>query len=42
MGKMSDYAIEQQDKVLSMVEENKLSTWAGEPCDARGDFTKNL
>jgi hypothetical protein len=31
-----------QEQVLSMVEENRLSTWAGEPCDARGEFTRNL
>jgi hypothetical protein len=33
---------EQQEQVLSMVEESGLSTWAGEPCDARGEFTKKL
>ena len=33
---------EQQEQVLSMVEESKLSTWAGEPCDARGGFTRKM
>jgi len=32
----------QQDMVLSMVEESKMSSWAGEPCDARGDFTRQM
>ena len=29
---------EQQEMVLSLIEDMKLSTWAGEPCDARGRF----
>ena len=32
----------QQEVLLDMVEESKMSTWAGEPCDARGDFTRRM
>lgn len=33
---------EKQEEVLSLVEEKELSGWAGEPSDARGEFTKKM
>jgi len=33
---------DQQEHVLDIIERNNLCTWAGEPCDVRGDVTNEL
>jgi len=33
---------ELQNRLLKIIEDNQMSVWAGEPCDARGKFLKEI